>query len=191
MEYHVYWLLGSCFFEIFGDGKYGLFSSQKVDGKMIFTEHCKVLVLKFSEMRNAVFFGAKKLMERWYLLITEKFLFWTFWRMEIRSLFERKSWWKNDIYWILKSSCFEIFRDGKYSLFLSQKVNGKMIFTDYWKILVLNFSVMGNTVFSLANKLMKRWYLLSLFKLYIIFQDLGNIFFRAASNKKNIYSKTC
>ena len=31
--------------------------------------------------------------------------------------------------------------------FLSQKVDGKMIFTDYWKVLVLNFSLTGNTVF--------------------------------------------
>ena len=30
-----------------------------------------------------------------------------------------------------KSSCFEIFGDGKYGLSLSQKVDGKMIFTGY------------------------------------------------------------
>ena len=35
----------------------------------------------------------------------------------------------------------------KDMVFLSQKVDGKMIFTDYWKVLLLNFSVMGNTVF--------------------------------------------
>ena len=61
--------------------------------------------------------------------------------------FGPKSWWKDDIYWLLKSSCFELFGDGKYGRFLSQKVDGKMIFTNYWKVLVLNFSVMGNTVF--------------------------------------------
>ena len=43
MEYHVYWLLKSSYFE-------------------------------FSEKENTVFFRAKKLMERWYLLITENFL---------------------------------------------------------------------------------------------------------------------
>ena len=37
MEYHVYWLLKSSSFEIFGDEKYGLFLSQRVDRKMIFT----------------------------------------------------------------------------------------------------------------------------------------------------------
>ena len=67
-------------------------------------------------MENTVFFRAKKLMETWYLLITKKFLFWTFQRWEILS-------------------------------FLSQKVDGKMIFTNSWKVLLLNFSVMGNMVF--------------------------------------------
>ena len=28
-----------------------------------------------------------------------------------------KSWWKDDIYWLLKSSCFELFVDGKYGFF--------------------------------------------------------------------------
>ena len=93
------------------------------------------------------------------------------------GLFEPKSWWKYDIYWLLKSSCFELFGngkyglflrqklvkrwyywllkcycfeffgDGKYGIFLRQKVDGKMILTGCWKVLVLSFSVMGNTVF--------------------------------------------
>ena len=47
--------------------------------------------------------------------------------------FESRSWWKDDIYWLLRSSCFELFGDGKYSLFFSQKVDGKMIFTwSFW-----------------------------------------------------------
>ena len=43
---------------------------------------------------------------------------------EIRNtvFFESKSWWKDDIYWLLKSSCFELFGDGKYGLFFSQKL---------------------------------------------------------------------
>ena len=100
---------------------------------MIFTDYWKVLVLIFSGMGNRVFSWAKKLMERWYLLITEKFLFWTFRWWEIRSFFESRSWWKDDIYWLLRSSCFELFGDGKYGLFFSQKVDGKMIFTwSFW-----------------------------------------------------------
>ena len=43
----------------------------------------------------------------------------------------------------------------KYGLFLSQKVDGKMIFTDYRTVLVLN-SVMGNTVLFSVKKLMER-----------------------------------
>ena len=69
-----------------------------------------------------VFFCDKKLVERWYLLITENFLFWAF------------PWWE------IRSS-------------LRQRVYGKMIFTGYWKVLVLSFSVMRNTV-------MEIWYLL-------------------------------
>ena len=48
-------------------------------------------------------------MERWYLLNT-----------------------------VPESSCFELFGDGKYGLSLSLKVDGKMIFTDYWKVLILD-----------------------------------------------------
>ena len=47
MENHVYSLLKSSCFELFGDKKYGLYFSQKVDGNMI---------LNFLEMGNAVFF---------------------------------------------------------------------------------------------------------------------------------------
>ena len=81
--------------------------------------------------------------------------------MESTVTFETKMWRKYDIYWLLKSSCFEHLGGGKYGLFLRQKVDGKMIFTDYWKvlvlgcwkILVLNFSVMGNTVFLFSQKI--------------------------------------
>ena len=59
---------------------------------------------------------------------------------------------EDDIYWLLRSSCFELFGDGKYGLFLSKEVNGKMIFTGYWEVLVLKFSVMGNTVFFSEKK---------------------------------------
>ena len=131
MEYHVYWLVK--FLKTFGDGKYGLLSSQNVDGNMIFINYWKVIVLNFSKMRNTVFFWAQKLMKRWYLLINEKFLFWTLHKWGIRSSFESKSWWKDDIYWLLKSSSFEPFTDGEYDLLLSQKVDGKKIFTlSFW-----------------------------------------------------------
>ena len=66
------------------------FLSQNFDGNMIFTDIWKVLVLKFSGMGNTIFFWDKKLMERWHLLITQKFLLWTFWWWEIRSFFSQK-----------------------------------------------------------------------------------------------------
>ena len=52
-----------------------VFLSQKVDGNMVFTDYWKVLVLIFSKMGNTVFFCAKKLMERWNLLITDSSCF--------------------------------------------------------------------------------------------------------------------
>ena len=127
-------------------------------------------------------FWAKNLMKIWHLMIIEKFLFWSFQEWEIRSSFEPQSWWKDDIYWLLKIFCFELFGDEKYSLFLGQEVDGKMIFTGYWEVLVLNFSVLGNTVFFSVKKLMERWYFLGLFKLFMIFRNLKNMVFRAVFN---------
>ena len=135
----------------FWEWKIRPFLSQKVAGKMIFTDYWRGLVLTFSGMANTVFCWVKKLMERWYLLITEKVLFWSFLEWGMRS-------------------------------FLSQKINGKMIFTGCWEVLVLNSSVMGNTAFFSAKKLMERGYLLGLFELSMIFQDLGNMVFRAVYN---------
>ena len=79
-----------------------VFLSQNVDGN-IFTDYWKVLVLIFSGMENTVFFWVKKLIERWYLLVTEKFLFWNFRGWEIRSFFQPERWWKNDIYLVFLS----------------------------------------------------------------------------------------
>ena len=42
--------------------------------------------------------------------------------MENAVLFEGKSWWKDYIYWLLKSSCFELFCDGKYGPFWGKKL---------------------------------------------------------------------
>ena len=78
------------FFWNFWGWKMWYFVTQKVDGKMIFTNYWKVFVLKFSVMGNTVFFKSR-------------------------------SWWKDDIYWLLRSSCFELFGDGKYDPFFIQK----------------------------------------------------------------------
>ena len=71
------------------------------------------------------------------------------------------------------------FLEMKDVVFLIQKVDGKMIFTDYWDVLVLNFLVMGNTFFFSVKMLMERWYLLGLSEFFKIFQDLGDVVFRA------------
>ena len=49
------------------------------------------------------------------------------------------------VYWVLKSSCFELFSDEKYGLFLIQKVDGKMIFTWIFELSIIfqNFGIMG------------------------------------------------
>ena len=98
MEDRIYWLLKSYCIKIFGDGKYGGLFSQKADENIIFIDYWKVLAYNFLEMWNTAFFWAKNLMERWYLLITERFLLWTSLWWEIRSFFQLKSWLKDDIY---------------------------------------------------------------------------------------------
>ena len=112
------------------------FLGQNVDANMIFIGYWEVLVLEFSEMGNTVFFETKKLVERWYLLITEKFLFWTFRGWEIRSFL----WGENlmERLYLLVTEKFLIWAFGweKIRSSLRQKVNGKMIFTDYRKVLV-------------------------------------------------------
>ena len=108
-----------------------VFLSQKVNENMIFTDYWKGLALTISTIGNmvffepkiwwkdyifwllksscielfgdgkSVFFWVKKLMERWYLLVTEKLLFWTFRWWEIRSFFQPERWWKDDISLVL------------------------------------------------------------------------------------------
>ena len=53
----------------------------------------------------------------------------------------------------MNSLCFELFGDWKYGLFLSQRVDGKIISSDYWKVHVLNFSEIENAVFFLSQKI--------------------------------------
>ena len=125
------------------------FLSQKVDGKMIFTIYWKVLVLNFPMIGNMAFFGVKELIEKIIFTDYRKVL-------------------------VLNFSVV-----GNTVFFWVKKLMEKMIFTGYQKVLVLKFSVMGNTIFSSVKKFMERWYLLGLFELFLIFQDLGNTVFGA------------
>ena len=99
---------------------------------IIFSDNWKVLVLKFLEMKNMVFLSQK---------VDGNMIFTDYWKVLVLNFsvmgntvfFESRSWWKDDIYWLLKSSCFEFFGNEKYGLFFSQKVDGKMIFTwSFW-----------------------------------------------------------
>ena len=86
--------------------------------------HC----FEFFGGRKYSLFWAKKLMEKWHLLITEKFLFWTFPEWEIWSFFETKVREKM-VLLITKMLLFWIFRGWKIRYFLRQKVDEKMILT--------------------------------------------------------------
>ena len=122
------------------------FSSQK-NGKMIFsrawntvfTDYWKFLALDFPEKETRSFlswkYGGKMIFADYCKFIVLNFL-----EVGNAGFSFAKKLVKDNIYWLLKSSCFELFDEGKYGLFLSQKVDGKMIFTDYQKVLVFNFS---------------------------------------------------
>ena len=126
------------------------FLSKSVDENIIFTHYWKVLVLNFLEMGNTVFF-------------------------------EATSWWKDDIYRLLKSSCFELFRDGKYGLSLSQKLDKRwcILITEKFVFWSFQWREVRSFFFFSVKKLMERLYLFGLFEFSMIFQDLGNMVFRA------------
>ena len=112
----------------FLEGKNVVFLSQKVDGKLIFTDYGKVPGLVFLGMGNTVSFEPK---------IDAKMLFTGYWEVLVLNFsvigntvfFESRSWWNDDIYWLMRSSSFELFDNRKYGLFLSQDVDEKMIYT--------------------------------------------------------------
>ena len=89
-------------FWIFWWWKIRSFFSQNVDGKMIFTDYWKVLVLNFLVMGNTVSFWIKKLMERWYFTGYWKALALNF--LVMGDFFQPKGWWKDDIYLVFFSS---------------------------------------------------------------------------------------
>ena len=105
----------------------------------------------------------------------EKFILWFFWIKE--KVIFRVSGCKRKPF-STQETFQEFFRDGKYRDFLSQKVHGKMMFTDYWSS---GFELFRDEKYGLfwAKKLMKRWYLLGRFQLSVMLQDLGNTAFWA------------
>ena len=140
----------------------------------------------------------KKTKKRWDdISFTMKYVYWwlksscfEFFGGQKCGVFESKSWWKYDIYWLRKSSCFDLFGNGKYGLFLSQEVDGKMLFTEYWKVLVLNFLVIENAVFFESRSWWKGdiyWLMRSsCFELYG--DRKYGLFFRQKVDEKMIYT---
>ena len=108
-----------------------------------------------------------------------KFLVLTFSEMENTVFPWAKKFTERWYLLITGKSLFWTFRWLEIRFFLSQEVDGKMIFTGYWEVLILNFSVMKNTVFLSVKKLMERWYLLGLFEFSMIIQDLVSMVFPA------------
>ena len=105
---------------------------------LIFTDYWKVLVFNFLVMGNTVFFWVKKLMERLYLLVTEKLLFWIFRWWEVRSSFQPKSWWKDDIYF-LTGGLFElsiIFQGLGNMVFRAVMITFAVVMTTHWNLLL-------------------------------------------------------
>ena len=100
----------------------------------MFTDNLNVLVLNFLEMKNTVFLSQKVdgniFTDYWKVLVL------IFSGMRNTAFFEPKSSWKDDIYGLLKSSCLNLFGNGKHGLFLSQKVDGKTMFT--WSFLAFH-----------------------------------------------------
>ena len=146
--------------------------------KITFSDNLKVLVLKFLQMKDMASLSQKV---DGYMIFTDywKVLALTFSEMG-NTVF---SWAKKltEIYLLITGKfLFWTFQWWEMRSFLSQEVDRKMIFTGYWEVLILKFWVMGNRSFSTKN-LMERWYLHGRFELSMIFQDLGNMVFRAVS----------
>ena len=117
MEYYVFWLLKNSSFKL---PEMGNMVSQKTDGKTIFTDFWKVLVLNFLKMGNTVYF--------W-----------------------QKCWWKNDIQWLLESTCFEPFGDGEHGLFWAKKLMERWCFLCLFELFMI-FQDLGNMAFCAVLK---------------------------------------
>ena len=99
----------SCF-EIFGNKEHGIFEP-KSWWKYVYWLLKSSCFNLFGNGKYGLFLSQKV---DGNMIFTGKSLFWTFRWLEIRSFFESRSWWKDDIYWLLRSSCFELFGDGKF-----------------------------------------------------------------------------
>ena len=73
---------------------------QEAEGKMIFNDYWKKCYFSFFGDEKYGLFWAKIFLNVWYLSITQKLLFWTFWGWEIRSFEQKKlmeRWYLNGL----------------------------------------------------------------------------------------------
>ena len=79
---------------------------------------------------------------------------------------------------IAKEPLFWIFRVWKIRSFLSQKIGGNMIFTDYWKVIALNFSGGGKYSLSLRQRFNGKMIFTDCWKVLVLkFSGMGNTVF--------------
>ena len=122
-----------------------VFLSQKVDGSMIFTDYWKFLFWPFREWEVRFFLSQK---------VDGKMIFTDYWKVLVLNFslmgntvfFESRSWWKDDIYWLFRSSCFELFGDGKYCLFSAKTLMERWYILDLFELSMI-FRDLGNMVF--------------------------------------------
>ena len=95
-------------------------------------------------------FWAKILIGRRNLQITEKFIVLNFSEIWNTVSFEPKSLMKEEIYWLLKSSCFQLSDDGKYDLFVIQKSDGRWYLLGPFG-LSMTFQALGKMFFFLCS----------------------------------------
>ena len=98
--------------------------------------------------------------------------------MEKNGLCEPKGWWKCDIYWLLESFLFDLFKDGECIFFEPKSWWKDNI---YWLLKRSCFEPFGYGKYGFfwAKILPERLYLLALFEISMIFQDLRNTVFCA------------
>ena len=138
----VYWLPKSHRFEFFGVENTVFFEPKNW---WKYDIYWLLKTSNFDLFENGIFIKQK--MKRWYLLISEMFLFWTLRGWKIWSFIWSKKLMERWYLLITETFLFWAFPWWKIWSLLRQKVNGKMMFTDYWKVHILSFSVMRNTVF--------------------------------------------
>ena len=134
-----------------------VFLSQNIDGNMIFTDYWKALVSTFPEMGNTIFSRAKKLTEIWCLLITGKFLFWTFRWLKIRSFFWVRKLMERWYLLVTERFLFWTFQWWEIRYFFSQKVDKRWYLRGLFELSMI-LQDLGNMVFRAVVNVVQYWW---------------------------------